>query len=438
MTPQLNRLALVLMAAFFGLALAGGYWALAAQEQLLARADNPRRLLLERRFARGTIYDRNGQALAETRGAPGAYTRHYPYPALSPVLGYVSPRYGLAGVEAAEDAILHSAEPQTWWQALSGVRPPGRALRLTLDLQLQLKVDEALGQRAGAVVLLDAVTGEILALASHPAFDSNTLEDNWAALIADPGAPLLNRATFALYQPGGAMQPFLLTAGLQSSIVNLHSPLVEAGNPFQAGALVLPCRSDPPGPALTLAEAFRHGCPGPFAALGEALGARRLEQLHSDLRLLIAPDIGLPTLAASAPDFAAEAAALGAGQGSVTVTPLHLALATAAITRRGQLPVPQLLREVEGADGRWQAVAGSGNPVAAFTPAAAEQVKALMRNGHSAVARAGAEGRTLAWYLGFAPYNDTRYTIAVLLEDGDVAAAEAIGLAVLKTVQVTP
>lgn len=438
MTSQLNRLALVLMAGFFLLALAGGYWALAAQEQLRARPDNPRRLLLERRFARGAIYDRNGRALAETRGRPGAYTRHYPYPALSPVLGYVSPFYGLAGVEAAEDAILHGAESQTWWQALIGVRPPGRAIRLTLDLRLQTIVDEALGQRAGAVVLLDAVTGEILALASHPGFDSNTLEDDWATLIADPGAPLLNRATFALYQPGGAMQPFFLAAGLQSSILNLQSPLSEGGNPFESGALVLPCRSDPPGPVLTPAEAFRHGCPAPFAALGEALGARRLEQLHTDLRLLTAPDIGLPTLAANAPDFAAEAAALGVGQGSVTVTPLHLALATAAIARRGQLPVPQLLREVEGSDSRWQAVAGSDNPVAAFTPTAAEQVKALMRNGHPAIARAGGEGRTLAWYLGFAPYDDTRYTIAVLLEDGDVAAAEAIGLAVLKTVQVAP
>ncbi|MCS6910327.1 MAG: hypothetical protein NZM11_07135, partial [Anaerolineales bacterium] len=145
MPPHLNRLALVLMAGFFLLALAGGYWALAVQEQLRARNDNPRRLLLERRFARGNIYDRNGRVLAETRGRPGAYTRYYPYPALSPVLGYVSPFYGLAGIEAAEDNVLHSGEPQNWWQALTGVRPASRAIRLTLDLRLQAQVDEALG-----------------------------------------------------------------------------------------------------------------------------------------------------------------------------------------------------------------------------------------------------------------------------------------------------
>lgn len=438
MSPHLHRLALAFAAAFFLMALAGGFWALVEQDALLARADNPRRILLERRFPRGAILDRNGERLAESRGAPGAFTRHYPYPALSPVLGYVSPLYGLAGVEAAEDGVLHGARAQTGWDELLGVYPDGHAVRLTLDVRLQADVDEALGARTGAVVLLDAVNGEILALASHPTFDSNTLEDNWEALVADPAAPLLNRATSALYQPGGAMQPFLLAAALQSSLTNLQSPFVQAGNAYQSGSLALPCRLNPHGTALTLAEAFRYGCPQPFAALGEALGARRLEQLHTDLRLLAAPDLGLPTLAAAAPDYEAELAALGAGQGSVTVTPLHLARATAAIARRGQLPVPQLLRAVEEADGGWRTVAPAGNPVAAFAPAAAEQVKALMRSGHVAVARAGAEGRTLAWYLGFAPYDDTRYTVAVLLEDGDTQAAAAIGLAVLKTVQVTP
>jgi peptidoglycan glycosyltransferase len=438
MFPHLHRLALAFVAAFLLMALGGGYWALVEQDALLARADNPRRILLERRFPRGAIYDRNGVALAESIGAPGALTRNYPYPPLSPVLGYVSPLYGLAGVEAAENEGLHGAGPQTWWDELTGVHPAGRDVRLTLDLRLQAAVDEALGPRTGAVVLLDAVTGEILALASHPGFNSNTLEDDWPTLIADSGAPLLNRATSTLYQPGGAMQPFLLAAALQSSISNLDSPFVEAGAPFQSGPLALPCRLDPHGTALTLAEAFRYGCPQPFAALGEALGARRLEQLHTDLRLLAAPDIGLPTLVADAPDYDSELAALGAGQGSVTVTPLHLALATSAIARRGQMPAPQLLLGEAGTDGEWLAVAPSGNPVAAFAPATAEQVKALLRNGHVAVARAGAEGRTLAWYLGFAPFADTRYTVAVLLEDGDTQAAEAIGLAVLKTVQVTP
>ncbi len=442
MAPQLNRLALALSAAFLFMALAGGYWALVEQARLLARADNPRPLLLERRFPRGAIYDRNGRVLAESRGAPGAFTRHYPYPALGPVLGYVSPVYGLAGVEAAEDDILHGAGPQTWWDEILGKQQPGRAVTLTLDLRLQEAADSALGARTGAVVLLDAVTGEILALASHPTFDPNTLEADWQALITDLNAPLLNRATFALYQPGGALQPFILAASLQASVAALDTPFMTGGEPLQVGALSLPCRTDPRGSALTLTEAFRYGCPQPFAALGKALGARRLEQLHNDLRLLTAPDIGLPTLAAATPDYAkaaeAELAAIGAGQGSVTVTPLHLALATATIARRGQLPAPQLLRAVAGPDGAWQAVPPAGSAVAAFAPVTAEQVKELMRNGHLGLARAGDEGRTLAWYLGFAPYYDTRYTVAVLLENGQVHAAEEIGLTVLRFAQLTP
>lgn len=436
MAPQIRRLGLALFAVFAALALTAGYWALAAQAELLARPDNPRARLSERRFPRGAIVDRRLQVLAESRGLPGALTRYYPYPDLAPVLGYVSPIYGLGGVEAAEDEWLHGPPPAAWWEAVAGTRPAGRNVMLTLDLRLQTAADQALragapaGDRAGAAVVLDAQTGAVLALASHPTFDPNALEDNWADLITDTRAPLLNRATVGLYQPGGTLQPFMLAAALQSGLVDVRTPYVLAGDPFQTGALTLRCRTDPGYTALTLAEAFVHGCPQPFAALGEQLGARRLTQLFNDLRLLTAFDLGLPTAAAAPPDYAAELAALGAGQGTHTLTPLHLAIATAAIARDGVLPFPHLIRAVQEADGAWVAEHAAQTSVAAFAPEAADQVKALMPNGHSALALSG-EGRAVAWYTGFAPEADPRYTVAVLLEDGDLASAAAIGQALL-------
>ncbi|MGQ0605262.1 MAG: penicillin-binding transpeptidase domain-containing protein, partial [Anaerolineales bacterium] len=352
MPQQLHRLALALGAAFCLMALAAGYWAIAEQSALLARADNPRRILLERRLPRGSILDRDGVVLAEARGMPGDYTRAYPYPDLAPVLGYVSSFYGLAGVEAAMDGVLHGDAGRDAlslaWDDVLGRRFTGRAVQLTLDLPLQEAADRAIGARTGAVVLLDSASGELLALASQPTFDPNTLEDNWDALIADERAPLLNRATSALYQPGGVMQPFVLAASLQSLTAELEGTFVFAGDPFRSGDLTLRCQVDPRASALTLREAFRFGCPQPFAALGEALGPRRIEQLITDLRFLTAPQIGVPTLAASTPSYATEVAALGVGQGSLTVTPLHVALATAAIAERGQVPTPQLIRATQG------------------------------------------------------------------------------------------
>ena len=436
MPHHLHRLALAFVAAFFVMALAAGYWAIVEQPELLARADNPRRILLERRIARGDILDRDGRVLAESIGAPGDYTRHYPYPPLAPVLGYVSPFYGLAGVEAALDGVLHGDaghdDISLIWDDVLGHRFHGRAAQLTLDLSLQEAADRALAARTGAVVVLDSATGELLALASHPSFDPNTLEENWDALVADKNAPLLNRATTALYQPGGVMQPFVLAASLQSLTAAPADVFVLAGDPFRAGEVTMRCRADPRATALTLAEAFQFGCPQPFAALGEKLGPRRLEQLITDLRLLAAPQIGVPTLASAAPDYSAEAAALGAGQGSLTVTPLHIALATAALAERGQVPAPQLIRATQDIDGDWQPAAPSNNRIAAFAPDIAEQVRIMMRDGHSATALAGEDGRQLAWFTGFAPFDSPTVVVTVLLEEGDLAAARDIGQALLQ------
>lgn len=436
MTGQIRRLALAFAAAFGLAALTTGYWAIIRRDALLDRADNPRRVLAERRIRRGTIYDRDGAVLAESLGAPGDFERRYPHPALAPVLGYISPFYGAAGIEAATDAVLHGdagrSEFDLWWGTVLGAPPPGRAVRLSLDLRLQSAADAALGDRAGAVVVLDASTGEILALASHPTFDPNQLDAQWEAVVADPRAPLLNRATLALYQPGGALEPLILAAALRAGLADVNSSFPLAGTPVAVGGLTVGCRVAPGVDSLTLAAAFALGCPRPFGDLGGRLGEQALDQLFSDFRLFDAPPLAIPTIASPHPDLGSEARIAAMGQGSLTITPLHLALVTAAIAHQGEMPAPQLLIAVQNADGGWEPVAPSSHPIAAITSEAADQVKALMADGHKAVAFSGAESNTLAWFSGFAPFDDSRYAVAVLLEDGDVEGATHIGQELLK------
>jgi peptidoglycan glycosyltransferase len=436
MNRSLHRLALAFAAAFALLALTGGYWALLQAEALTARADNPRRALLERRFPRGAIFDRNGAVLAESVGTPGDYVRHYPYAALAPVLGYVSPFYGSAGIEAELDSVLHGdaglSEWDRWQAGWFGPRSPGRGVQLTLDLNLQRRADDALGARAGAAILLDAASGEILVLASHPTFDPNRLEADWSALVADQAAPLLNRATLALYQPGGALAPALLAAAVQAGLARVDEAPDSGSGAVTLGAVTLQCRRAPVSGTLTYAEALRLGCPQPFAELGPRLGDRRMEQLFSDLRLLSAPAIGLPTTASAPPDYTAELRALASGQGSLTLTPLHQALVTAALAHRGELPAPQLVRAVQERDGAWQTVAPADHPVAALAPEAAGQVAGLMSAGHTAVAYSGDPARALAWFSGIARTGTATYAAVVVLEDGDTSAAARIGQALLQ------
>ncbi len=202
--PYLN-LGRLLIGGIAVAALICGWFGIYRAEALNSRTDNPRRSIADRFTLRGTIYDRAGKPLALTVGRPGEYQRIYLYPPLSLLLGYTSQSYGQAGLESTLDDWLrglrgHSTLVQSWQHLLYGMPPYGLDLRLTIDLVLQRRADELLTGKRGAIVVINAKEGELLALSSQPGFDSNELEENWEKLMADPQSPLLNRATQGQYQ----------------------------------------------------------------------------------------------------------------------------------------------------------------------------------------------------------------------------------------------
>ncbi len=204
-------------------ALAAGWWAVWRAEDLLARTDNPRRTIADRYVPRGRLLDRNGAPITITQGQAGNYSRAYLVPELSPVTGYTHPVYGQAGLEESLDAYLRGLQgiPRLeieWERLLYGQPPPGLDVHLSLDIALQRIADSALGEETGAAVLLNAQTGEILAMASHPWYDANLLDDLGSALGSDESAPLLNRATQGLYDPKAIFTPFALAKYGRSSL----------------------------------------------------------------------------------------------------------------------------------------------------------------------------------------------------------------------------
>jgi len=212
MPDSINRIALLALLAFVCLAGALGYRA-ASGAILTAREDNPRRIFAEQRTLRGSILDRDGEVIVETTGEPGAYTRSTLHPDAAPITGYYSINYGTSGVEQAFDSTLRGTlgiDPlRADLEALMHIQPIGRDVQVTLDLDVQRVADALLAGRTGAIVVLSVPEGEVLALASHPTFDPNTLDENWDRLRADRASPLLNRATQGEYQPGTALQPLV-------------------------------------------------------------------------------------------------------------------------------------------------------------------------------------------------------------------------------------
>ena len=214
-----------LFLALFVLMTAGTfYWGFVRADEMAVRPDNLRRISFDRRIERGSILDRRGRTLAESlpieaqaldARSAGALARQYPYPAAAPVIGFQTwdygaggdarVTYGVGGAEAAYDPALRGDLGMSIRQLLASRllhRPQaGHDIQLALDAELQDFAASQIGDREGAVVVLDIESGALRSLVSLPTFDPRSLDQS-APSPDDPSRPLLNRATQGLYSPG--------------------------------------------------------------------------------------------------------------------------------------------------------------------------------------------------------------------------------------------
>ncbi len=444
MTNRLQRLSAIFLLLFSGVALALAYWGLVRSSGLLARDDNARLVEAELRVLRGRILDRNGVVLAETVGDPGGLERNYPQRDV-PAVGHYSMRYGVSGVEASYDDVLRGRldEWEQWINAMLHRPPVGSDVQLTIDSGLQAVVNDALGDRVGAAVLIEARSGEILALASHPGYDRNLLEEQFDTLSVDERGPLLNRATQALYQPGTALQPLLLAAGLEHRVVQTDMPVRDVAAPVQVPGAWMECASAPPQVESSIAAAMAHACPGPFAELAIELGPDRLAAGLADLGLLALPGLPLELARSTPPEPTGGDEGLiaeGMGQGNMTVSPLQMAWMVASIANDGDLPALRLVRRIGSEAEGWELVVPAGAAVTrGMSAQTAEGVTQAMRTavqsgaasgaavggqdvaGHVGTAVSGPGNERNHWFLGFAPALAprpfARYVVVVLLEE---------------------
>lgn len=464
MKASLKRLGTALVLAFGLVALALGYWSIVRSDSLLAREDNPRLVLAEQQIRRGGIYDRRGRMLAESVAGEGssAVTRTYASTAAAPIVGYYSQRYGVSGVEAAFDSYLRGELLLTPYEELQRSllheAPVGGDVRLTLDLDLQQTAADLLNGESGAIVVLTVPDGDVLAMASAPTFDPNTLNEDWDALLANPDAPLLNRATQGLYPPGEILQTVILGLGLNNGVVRPDEEWTGGLKATVDGAL-LPCGVEPMN-VTTLAEAYVSACPGPFQQVAERIGKDHLVSGLQDFGLLDAPNFTLPAEAANAEVITSSdvPGTLGLGQGDLTVSPLQMALVAAAYSDNGRMPPLHLIDARRDPGGMWNEAEGEGSPRGTISQASVQTVIDLMAQaaesgvaeaaslgqipvyGHAGLSLSGSEDAYNAWFIGFVQRGDERIAAAVLLEDSANAdrAARIGGEMLRKALEVYP
>lgn len=456
------RLAGLITGLFLVLAAATFYWGFLRADALAARPDNPRRSAFDRRIARGRILDRQGAVLAETRFNPeGEPERVYHLPAAAPVVGFQTWRYGAGGstratygaggAEAAYDVALRGDLGLSLRQLVAGQllhRPQtGHDVVLTLDGELQGYGADLLGDREGAIVVLDLATGAVRALVSQPTFDPASL-DAGKLDPDDPKRPLLNRATQGLYSPGSTWKTVTLAGALAAGLAKPSDEFDDGEAVEYFAGFPVRCNNNPEGVTrFDLAHAFAYSCNVTFARLGDRLGAAKYRQLAEDFGLGSAPPFPLPLsegwLSTDDELPTAELASAAFGQGELAVTPLHMALVAAAAARDGTMPVPYLLEDVPGVDHRALAD-GRGLWRRAMSPDVARQVREIMvtsvRDGWARSAVAGlrltAGGKTgtaqlgegvapHSWFIGFAPADDPQVAVAVLVANGGDGATVA-------------
>jgi penicillin-binding protein 2 len=302
----------------------------------------------------------------------------------------------------------------------------GKRIQLTIDADVQRAAEEAfrIAGYNGSAVMLDPRNGEILALASVPAFDPNDFASGiaartWGQLLTDPLKPLSNRALQGRYAPGSVFKIAVAVAGLEEGVITPESRFFCGGGATFYGRF-FKCHAGGPHHSIDLRHAIEKSCNVYFYTVGNLLGVDRMHKWASALGLGELSGIDLPSeIQGIMPStewkrqkynekwYAGETISVAIGQGQVSVTPISLAVMAMTVANGGTRHTPHLVRAVDAGDGKgWQ-------PYPAPKPRSTAQMKQstidavhdglyMVVNEAGTARRAKVEGRDVAGKTGTA------------------------------------
>lgn len=431
-------------------------YALTHKEELLNNSYNNRQQLLVAQNKRGSIYARNGEVLAETvTDQEGNERREYPYGALfAHAIGYAD--QGKTGVEAQMNYyLLQSSIPAVdkVRNERIGKKNPGDKVYTTLDVKLQEAASNALGIYKGAVIALDPATGEILAMVSKPDFDPNQITAIWEDVLADEESGiLLNRATQGLYPPGSTFKIVTALEFIRENPDTYMDYHFSCNGRFQSGDNVINCYHGSRHGEVDLKRSFAKSCNASFANIGLKLDkkafAKTLSSLLFDQKLPLDCVYNQSSLKISEQDTDEHILQAAIGQGATQITPIHLAMITAAVADRGTLMKPYMIDRVESADGTTikkekpsaYAELMSESEAVILTEYMTEVVNSgtgtkLSGLSYTAAGKTGSaefsskKEESHAWFTGFAPAEDPQLVVTVIIEGAGSGGDYAVPMA---------
>ena len=409
---------------------------------------NQRQDAFAKNVVRGSITDRNGNVLAETQVADdGTETRYYPYGSLfSHVVGYSDDQLGRTGLESVENFELLTSNAffiEKIQNEFEGSKNQGDTVITTLDADLQQAASDALGSYKGAVVIMEADTGKILAMVSKPDYDPNDIASDWQTLNTDEeNSPLLNRATGGSYAPGSVFKIVTTLAYMRQNSYYSDYSYNCSGSITEDGTTI-PCAGGNIHGQEDLRSSFANSCNSSFANIGLQLDISGFRDTADDL-LFNSPLPGVLDYTKSSfvldqDSPTSEIMMTAMGQGRTTVSPYHMALITQAIANGGTLMEPYLVDSVTNYTGTEVRRNVPKSYARLMTSDEASQLKeymsAVVEEGTGSVLSgrsytvAGKTGtaeyssddsdRTHSWFTGFTNVDNPELVITVITEGSD-------------------
>lgn len=431
---------------------------------------NVRALIRDFARARGDIVTADGQVVATSVPADDLFEwqREYPLGSLfGHVSGFQSIVYGNSGIEREYNDELSGRSPIVRIQSITDL--PGVLVNeeqtgtvvLTMTAAAQQLAKDALGDRRGSIVVMDPKTGAIVAMYSNPSYDPTPLaghnpqavQDAYTLLNLDPTKPMLPRTYAEIYAPGSTYKIVTTASALDTGTAtpDTEFPVVRSIDlPQTTNELQNFGGSNCGG---TLFESFVKSCNTTFGTLGLQMGnafVPAMERFGIHHRLPL--DLSNPGAVRStgpAPgsfdDNQPEFAYAGIGQGLVATTPLQMALVAASVANGGLAATPHVAGQILDARGTVVRTMNPGPWQRAMSPEAAGAINQMMvavvergtgRNarvdgvtvaGKTGTAQVDGQTAPHAWFVGYAPAENPRFAIAVLIEHGGGSGDEATG-----------
>ncbi|MEG7531043.1 MAG: penicillin-binding transpeptidase domain-containing protein [Hungatella sp.] len=442
--------------AFVGLIVYFSYFLQVKSENVINNTYNARLDSFATRIVRGKILSNDGTVLAETLvGEDGEERRNYPFGSLfAHVVGYSTK--GKTGLEALGNFYMLTSHVNLVEQVvneLSSKKNLGDHVVTTLDVGLQQVASDALGDRNGAVVVMEPDTGKVLAMVSKPNYDPNNLDADWSRLTAEDavGSQLLNRATQGLYPPGSTFKIVTALEYMREHPDDYGDYQFDCDGIYEQGDYTIQCFHKTAHGTQNLEQAFANSCNGAFADLGLTLNLEAFSTTANQLLfnaeqpLSIAYTKSVYHMKPKADMW--EILQTSIGQGTTQITPMHNAMLTAAIANGGMLMKPYFLDHVENVGGenikQFMPAAFGELMSAAEAQKLTELLSGVVEYGTGSALRtdaytvAGKTGsaefetgkETHAWFVGFAPAENPQIAISVIVEEGGSGGKTAAPIA---------